>query len=54
MPISSADRLTCFRWWCRIRDKTAENSERTASATLFLSVKPSAAQDFRGVWDADG
>jgi hypothetical protein len=34
--------------------KTAKNSERTAIATLFLSVKPSAAQDFRGVGDADG
>jgi hypothetical protein len=36
MPISSPDGLTCFRWWCRFRDKTAENSERTAGATLFF------------------
>src|SRR2546423_3545716 len=36
MPISLPDGLTCFRWWCRFRDKTAENSERTASATLFF------------------
>jgi hypothetical protein len=45
MPISSSVALTCFRWWCRFRDKTAKEQP---ALRCFSSVKPSAAQDFRG------